>query len=626
LGLVRRLALIGVLAFAFALPATARAAGSLLMPDSPVVGIDHGKPVDGFRTDNVVRFDPVAPQAQLAQEAQTEDDGGSVYDYALPVGGDVSGDGLEDVLHVHVQFSHDGSPGQSVIEARRGSDGASLWHVEFGDNVYWGGYLPGDTTGDGKPDLAFVTLENVQIVVITPLPGLACFDCLKYVLTGTTRLRVLDGSTGAWRWEDDHPVTYTFIEQPVLPVLLRAWVSSNLLSAFSAAGDEDGDGGRELLWEPWQGTYTDLKSTQTTFATAYQGASGTPLWSLRLTGGGTSPWNHDLASLAGAWPGPDGNADGVPDVYTSEIQETPTLTTLTRKGIDGRTGEPFWSRDRQWPTDDRVLDGAYLPLRGGGLVYRLTGTDFRSDVEAIDPMSGSERWRQLGAPALSVLPAGDINRDGREDVFYFGYNPTDVSVSLTGVDGKSGAALSQQRIPLQGWQWFYLMSPFLDQSGDGVVDLVHGQGRETSTGVDEAWSVTSLSNGSDLWGFQRSAVSGVTYLVPAGNLDGKRANDVLLVRIYGDSSEPDPRIDLAALRGESGRVIWQRTPYRQGEPGKTIWQASVGFMRDANGRRGDEVLFSSINLWDYFFANELSMQADLIDGKRGVTYLRMLGS
>ena len=138
--------------------------------------------------------------------------------------------------------------------------------------------------------------------------------------------------------------------------------------------------------------------------------------------------------------------------------------------------------------------------------------------------------------------------------------------------------------------------------------------------------MTSLANGRDLWGFTRSAPSGVTYLVPAGNLDGKRANDVLLVRFYGAYGEPDPRIDLAALRGESGRPIWQRDACRRGAPGETIWQAAVGFMRDANGRRGDEVLFSSINLWDYFFAHKLSMQADLIDGKRGVTYLRLLGS
>jgi hypothetical protein len=621
---MKRLLTLTTAMLAFPLPAHA---GDFLT-NAQFVGLEGGKPVSAFRADGAVRFDPFAAELRTTGDAQSSEEPAFRQSYALPLGGDVDGDAREDVLEVDLSFDSDGAPVESVFVARSGDDGNELWRTSLGAGIRWGGYLPGDTTGDARPDVAFTTLEDVQFYPLWPPPGLACFDCYKWALTGTTRLVSLDGASGEFRWQHERQVVWAFQEQPVLPLLVRNWAYASALSAFAALPDLNGDGGRELLWTPWTSTYTEAltaQSTQTAEAIAYDGRGGREQWDVKLQGAGATPWNRDTTALAGAWPGPDATGDGVPDVYTSEIVETPLETLLTRKGIDGVSGEQVWSQNRSWVSDARPLRASYLPLGGGGLVYTLTGNDFRSDVEALDPATGAVRWAQLGREALFVLPAGDLDKDGREDLASFGYDQSAQTVSLEGIDGATGETRSRRVLEAGQFRWLYVLTPFFDHSGDGVVDPLLFAGRSTASGVDEQVTVTDLAKGSELWGSLRTGGDVPTYWLPASDFDGKGEADVLAVRLHDLYADPQPRIELQAMRGPNGRALWWIDPYRTGPAGETIWSVYLGFMRDANGKRGDDFQISSWNLYGSWGASVIVPQVDLVDGRKGKPYLRLLG-
>lgn len=607
----------------------------LLSPDAQllgggVVGFENDTPITSIRTDHAVRFDPFAPGPRFGTEDQSAEEPAYREVFALPFGGDVDGDGKEDILQVEVDYDGGGAPVESVFVGRNGADGHELWREHLGAGVYWGGYLPGDTTGDARPDLAFTTFENVQTHFSWPPPGITCFDCYKWVLTATTRFLSLDGATGEFRWQHEREIVWAFQEQPVSVVLVRNEAYANALGAFAALPDLDGDGGRELLWTPWTSTYAEAyteviaaQSAQRAEAIAYSGASGDQMWEVELHGAGGTYGNKNTPALAGAWPGPDGTGDGIPDVYTSEITETPVKTVLTRRGVDGASGDEFWLQRRNWDSDARVLRADYVPLGDGGLVFTLTANDLRSDVEAIDPATGAVLWAQLDRDTLFTLTAGDIGRDGDEDVVYFGYDPDANTVTLEGIRGTTGETISHRVMDVAGLQWLFFPTPLLDHSGDGAVDPIIFGGRRTAEGVDEQVTVTDLTNGTELWGTTGGG-DVPTFWLPGSNFDGEGGADVLAVRLHDLYDDPQPRIEMRTLRGPDGVELWQQDPYRTGPAGETVWSVYLGFMRDANGEPGDDFQVSSWNAYNSWAASVIVPQVDLVNGTDGRPYLRLL--
>ena len=592
------------------------------------MGVEDGRPIDTVRADGVVRFDPFSSSSRLAAGDDDE-----VYreTFVLPFGGDVDGDGGEDVLQIEVAFGGDGAPSESVFVARNGTDGRELWRAELGAGVYWAGYLVGDTTGDARPDLAFTTLEDVVNRAFWPPPGIACFDCYKWVETATTRLLSLDGASGEFRWQQQRDVVWAYQEQPISLVWLRNQAQTNGMGALTVLPDMDGDDGREILWTPWTSTFAEVyaqgaipaQSTQVAEAIALAGGSGDQMWELDLRGQGGTYGNRDTPVLAGAWAGPDGSGDGIADVYTSEIVETPAKTVLTRRGIDGATGEELWLQRRDWDSDGRVLRGEYLSLGDDGLIFTLTAPGLGSDVEAIDPATGAVRWEHLGRDALAALPGGDVGGDQGEDLFYFGYDPDAETVTFEGVSGADGATISRRVLDVSGMSWLFVPGPLLDHSGDGAVDPIVFGGRATTGGIEDRVTITDLTDGTELWGAAGGAAV-PTFWLPASDLDGAGQADVLVARLHDGFEDPEPRIELAALRGPDGVELWERDRYRTGPPEETIWSVGLGFMRDANGAPGDDLLVSSLNAYGAWAEPVLVPQVDLLNGPDGTPYLRLL--
>ena len=617
-----------LVAFAMATMSIFAHAGELLT-NQQFVGIEKGKPVSNFRRDGCVRFDPYGPKPHF-DAPQTSGEPASGQTYVLPLGGDVDGDGVPDVLQVEVSFDEQFSPFASVFIARSGKNGRELWRAQLGAGIFWGGYLPGDATGDGRPDLAFTTEEDIQVLASWPPPDVSCFECFKWVLTAKTRLLLLDGANGQFRWQDERQVVWAFQEEPAPQdvTLIKNSVYTSLLSAFTALGDVNGDGGREILWTPWTSIYTQAlaaQSTQTAEVIAYVGATGEHLWNFQLRGAGASPWNSDTTALAGAWSGPDGTGDGTPDVYTSEIIETPVETVLNRKGINGLTGEQFWSQSRNWVSDARLLSADYLPLAGGALIYTLTANNFRSDLESINPATGDVQWAQLDWPAIFALPAGDVNRDGHEDLACFGYDQGANTVDVESLDGVTGQRMSRRIISLDSFSWIYAPAPFLDHSGDGVVDPLLFGGSSTGGVIDEQVTITDLTSGRELWGGTRSG-DVPTYWAPASDFGGNGYADVVAVRMHDRWNDPRPRIELSAFSGVDGHDLWQNDSYRTGPSGETVWQVYVGFMRDENGTGGRDFQLSSWNLYNSWAINFIVPQVDLLEGSTGKVDVRLLGS
>src|SRR6266550_5591947 len=129
------------------------------LTNGQIVGVENGKPISNFRTDGCVRFDPFGPKPHFTAN-QASDAPASGERYVLPLGGDIDGDGEEDVLQVELAFDEQFAPLESVFIARSGKSGHELWRAQLGAGIFWGGYLPGDATGDGRPDLAFTTVED----------------------------------------------------------------------------------------------------------------------------------------------------------------------------------------------------------------------------------------------------------------------------------------------------------------------------------------------------------------------------------------------------------------------------------------------------------------------------------
>lgn len=587
--------------------------------------------VDGDVSTRAMPGSPFIPVLTVidAPAAGTDADDATTATFALPADGDLSGDARDDVLVVRTSWTRGGVTG-SEVEARSGADGQPLWTLPFGAGIRWGAYLPDDTTGDGVPDLAFVTLEDVQVHVTYPPPGVVCFDCQKWVLTARTRLISVDGALGIPVWEHEQTVTYTFNEQPIPEdgSLLRTWASTNLLATLAPVGDVDRDGAVDLAWSPWQSVFAQTFSSQTVPVGVRSGRTGSLLWTAALAGTGSTPWNRETDAMAGAWPGPDGSGDGVPDLYTSEIHETPTTTLLVRQGLDGTTGLPFWRTERSWPTDQRLLRGGYMTLEGEGapLLYALSREGgFPIELEAVDPRTGAVIWHRDDNHSAFLVPVGKIESDASEDLLAIGFEGNEMTLSA--LASADGTVISQRRLTTSEWKTLLIFGPFVDHSGDGVTDIVVGRMRATSNGVDEVWNVVSLADGEDAWSVVRSGVETPTFLLPAGDLGRPGATDaadLVAVRVYDHRSDT-PRINLLGVEGTKGKTLWHRNGYRTAPAGEAIWRLSVDNLRDVDGDGRADLLVASDNLWGDFSGGDVRRSIEILSGSKGRTHVSLVG-
>ena len=309
-----------------------------------------------------------------------------------------------------------------------------------------------------------------------------------------------------------------------------------------AVGDLDGDGVGDLA-EPQSGIVFDPSLTG---VTARSGASGEPLWQVRL------PLVTRILPVRtgpGDEPGLVAVADGIHHAGVAMVD---------------RTGEVLWYRT--WPaaTDITVTTGGFLP--GGGddlMVARYDGAGSTKSTRVAEIVNGGTGATAavlgpelIGARYTDPVPLGDLDGDGATDLAWTVPSATDTGGSavraISGDDGRTlweNGTLDQSGIDPP--------TPVGDMTGDGRPDLV------VTTG---GWSTSTLFSGADgtvAWtrpGQRALAVQ---------DISGDRLPDVVL--LDGDESGVTAR-----AYDRFGRTVYRsRLPYNWFEPAGDLTRDGV---------------------------------------------------
>jgi hypothetical protein len=333
------------------------------------------------------------PGVAGADAVVDEDDWSGVDAWAWPAG-DLSGDGLEDLVVNSWRWPEE----THTLEAVRGSDGAVLWRVPSESGVDMVSWPAGaDLTGDGVGDLVMLgwalgeyTYGEEGCDVPPVLSECVSWDELTYtVVFGVRSGR--DGSVawsstfdGVERWEQRFsgtPLAYDYS--------LRA-TATNLVAFPYLSGDHDGDGQRDIV----------LNLIDVTWAVDQSGND------LIVAGQNQGTDVLRFSTDALLFSGRDGDA-----VSLRTVEDAPLVGHLLPADPDG--GSLAWLA---WTYPDWWWSCTWTPVDG-----ECTGEfdDATGEVEMLDGRTLETRWhRDLGTDSEPWFFGADLTGDGHAEVFF----------------------------------------------------------------------------------------------------------------------------------------------------------------------------------------------------------------
>lgn len=598
--------------------------------------------VRGFLED---RYDDTSSSG-IQEEEPLETEPGSeplssgtfAYPYS---GGDLTGDGLEDVLVAEFDASDHGL----AMQALRGSDAREIWRVELGADDGFG-FSAGDIDGDGSDDLFFQSLEFLDSSESEECTDSGCvFDYSDRVRIVTG---VRSGATGeklwtkplegtlVFHWEDSYTSDATSASYES-ELRLEA---TNLFVLPILSGDHDGDGRPDVVLDAvdieWESSYSadmtgvaaqdiwlvgneEFRSSDR-FATRASLLSGMDGRRLALLVAPKAP------SLSFLEPAEDVSGDASPELlwHTWGIPEfSVSCERLVFDQCEVFEGNPHYSLetldgftlDRLWETRlDDVWDAYPLLFEfdssGDGvndIVIWSVGTSFEDfSIDVVDGRDGSTIWTRRGAEDQFPVASGDYGGHPGKDLIAVALRSspgaipfeTEGSIVLVRIDGTGGETLFETEHPmpaLEGsYNFFYVglyAGGMADASGDGQDDAFSGSWwvgltPNDETGeyeIAEARSAYRFESGAD--GSVLHSADGPTWFdgLPEPDLDGDGLADMSEYH-YPLDEDADLRVVMYALSPPS--ALWERAI-----PQEEFWETTLWPSGDQDGVPGAEVLY-----------------------------------
>lgn len=564
--------------------------------------------LSGDGLDDVVRWSSRTrgnTDDETTVEAVRGSDGTTVWQVAVDVGqggigvalqavGDNTGDGLADVLISTQEYEEqtespcdaDGCRYSSTFTWRmRLHDGASgdvVWEQAYAGSEEFEDFYDGqdyrylsrtvnglvpfqplqDVTDDGIGDfLVTLTTEEFREQSVTEgsYPG-PVTQTSTASGTATTRLQILDGR--------DASLVEEFVK-PEGPEVLSG----------RPVPDLSGDGVSDVLV-----TRRSLDTYQQTCVTegtqrscTEEGTRGGLAVSLRSAPDLELQWSADYPFAFGGASSPgDLTGDGVRDVIVDAYSPVGDAILVV---LDGSGGGEVWD---QVAAENSYGSGvvAITPIQADGALdliaveYGPPG-DVGQEVTIVrrDGATGSVLLATSVTPAYtpdvvyaftSVVPAGDADGDGTEDLLYITESQTEdtFSISTQVQSGRDGSVLAT--LPSQDGARYYLVAGDLD--GDGGSDGVTFADPYFAYAGTPPWSQVAeeplatavrFVDGDVLWQ-QPAAADTFVFGVQPAQFDGDVGGDLLISR---EQFTPYSFLQqIVAVDGEDGRELWSAPP------------------------------------------------------------------
>lgn len=471
-------------------------------------------------------------------------------DDALWIGtpaGDLDTDGLEDVLAFEVDLED--FDYATTVHALRGSTGEVLWSSPLG-SIFGSIALPGgDLDGDGGDDVLLLSLTVTSGGAGTCVPFAVCAFVDDYTFEwGVAGLSGATGEVGfarayAGRLSGVYAAEIT--PAPTIGVA-QAFTATNYDVLPLLTEDHDGDGGRDLVINRIDVTAAGAVAGAfplVTFAFGFgelvligshneviSGATGLDLFS-------HSGENSELAFM---YPAGDAVGDPASDLLLESLTFTPVAAcafaavgtcvggapvSLTLEMFDGSTLSSAWAREVSVATEGFTYP-IEADVNGNGssdlFLIEFASEGVRQSV--LDGSDGSALWALVHDFVL--LPIGPTGGGPGSDLFTIEVEFADeLSLSFVRIDGATGAELltTPQTLP-EGDYWDVLVFLAGDADGDGVQDpVLDALVFDTNPPVSEV-TVESGATGAPI--FTR-LLNALAFSMPGGDLDGSGTSDLV---------------------------------------------------------------------------------------------------
>ncbi|MCA1833183.1 MAG: hypothetical protein ABR600_04775 [Actinomycetota bacterium] len=581
------------------------------------------------------------PRSHLARTGDTGDtgEGGEGAPAPEPVGtvsypspvGDLSGDGLDDVLVYDIQL-----PAERLsLRALRGTDGQELWQASFGAGVDAIAETVGDLTGDGKEELLVEELEITDSVFDSNCDDSGC--TFNDDETYDWHVSMRSGATGKSLWSKRYDGSYTDRfgvsgESPtpvsVVSTATEDFQSSNVVVLPEVAGDHDGDGHPDVLVDELDvGWHAADRYEETAIVTSKDNGEESLRTATRSTlldgsrGQIIVGRSFDTAPRIGlAWPVSDLAGTTTPDVLwdginvpdtsysctTIAVKEDCTSTgagpTLDAEALDGATLATTWH------VGGAVSDAYTVPveadLSGDGVedfLVELAQDGQTYGLRLLSGVDGTELWNRSTATAEYLVLVDDIGGSPGADlaVVSLADAPGAYAIRFTRLDGRTGQPFldTVREFPILDGshddEFVFLYAGGMDDvDGDRIGDLFSGAvnaaydyneetGEATLADVSSASVVESSATGTTV---RESRTKDTRLLWPSVDLSDDGNAEMFETRCPGLESGP---CDISTLSLTPQKTLWTRT-----------FAPDEGFSIDAagdeDGKPGNEALFGRI--------------------------------
>jgi hypothetical protein len=554
-----------------------------------VVGSDEAEPVEG----GPVEFGPFA---------------------AAGPGGDLDGDGLEDVLSLVAEKS------QVQLQARRGTDGASLWSVEYVDSLAAFAYPVGrDLTGDGVDDLVLEGLRFSLVVEDEGTSGpLEETQTARFKTDLETTFGVVSGADGQPVWTRTVPGTldqsstdrsraagavedgeYTMRSTAiaVLPLVSDDVTGDGLADLAVTTLDLDLDAHSTRVGTSTAGA-TRVTAALRGSATGevVEGDSGTTSSQRRVTGRPGVPLLLPVGQVVGsdvadfAWLTHEfQNYDGVcaRAVFVGEcVPPDEDEPEIVIELLDGQAGEAVWRRAT--PGFNALITRIGSDLDGDGtgdLAVEVLDETTPSRLEIVSGARGTELWRAEGTDSVPrLLGVGDsetglfvavgaLVATGEDDLVSGEYTLR-IEALIERRSAATGAVLSSTRHVATaaaptgdggaGGSSALTLTSADDGDGDGKREIVvsvaaeatsfDADGNPTSSSAQSTSVVESLDGGRTLLS---EPSEDVRFLETLGDVDGDGLLDLRRNVVTAGDVSISPVVDAAAFRAVDGAPLWR---------------------------------------------------------------------